>query len=87
MPVFRYRARTATGTIVTDTLESPDQRGVNEKLRSQKLVLIESNVVTPNPVIDFLKKINPLKPHVSARELVLFSRQFSTLITAGVPIV
>jgi type IV pilus assembly protein PilC len=87
MPVFRYRARTATGTTVTATLEAQDQRGVAEKLRSQKLILIDASVVTANPIVAFIKKINPFQPSVSARELVLFSRQFSTLITAGVPIV
>lgn len=87
MPVFRYRARTANGTIVSATLEAPDQRAVAERLRQQKLILIDSTVVTTNPLIAFLKKISPFQPHVSSRELVLFSRQFSTLITAGVPIV
>lgn len=87
MPVFRYRARTTNGTIVSATLEAPDQRGVAERLRQQKLILIDSTIVTMNPILAYLKKISPFQPHVSSTELVLFSRQFSTLITAGVPIV
>ena len=87
MPLFRYHARTSSGNIVTATVEAPDKRGVSEKLHSQKLILINASIVTANPFVAFLKKINPLKPKVSARELVLFSRQFSTLVTAGIPIV
>jgi type IV pilus assembly protein PilC len=40
-----------------------------------------------NALLELLAKINPMKPSVSSKELVLFSRQFATLVAAGVPIV
>lgn len=87
MPKYRYKARALNGSVVEATIEGNDQKSASDKLKIQKLTIIEIGELKENPVIKFLKKINPLKPSVSARELVLFSRQFSTLVSAGVPIV
>jgi type IV pilus assembly protein PilC len=87
MPQFSYKARSAGGTVMTALIEAGDKRMAMDKLRSQKLIVMDINEVTVNPVIAVLKRINPFKPAVTSKDLVLFSRQFSTLVTAGVPIV
>lgn len=87
MPAFSYKARTASGSTVTASLEAPDQKAAMDKLRNQKLIVMEIKQVAANPLAQLIKKINPFKPSVGSKELVLFSRQFSTLVTAGVPIV
>ncbi|OGS36932.1 MAG: hypothetical protein A2293_09425 [Elusimicrobia bacterium RIFOXYB2_FULL_49_7] len=87
MPKFTYKTRSPNGTISTATIEAQDQRAVIDKVRSQKLIMMEIKLVKDNPIIEFLQKINPMKPGVSSHELVLFSRQLSTLVSAGVPIV
>jgi type IV pilus assembly protein PilC len=58
-----------------------------DKLQAQKLIVIEVKEEEQSALKELLRKLNPFKPSVSAKELVLFSRQFSTLVTAGVPIV
>ncbi|MHB9155998.1 MAG: type II secretion system F family protein [Endomicrobiales bacterium] len=88
MPQFNYKARSSTsGNITAAVIEAPDQRSAMDRLRGQKLIVMEIREQKANVLVDLLKKINPLKPRVTSKELVLFSRQFSTLVTAGVPIV
>jgi type IV pilus assembly protein PilC len=87
MPQFSYKARSSTGSVTTAVLEAPDQRSAVDRLRGQKMSIIEIKEVQDNKIAEFLKKVNPFKPGVSSKELVLFSRQLSTLVSAGVPIV
>jgi type IV pilus assembly protein PilC len=87
MPHFNYKARLANGSITTGIIEAADQRAANDKLRAQKFIVMELKEASASPLMAFLDKINPLKPGVSSKELVLFSRQLSTLVSAGVPIV
>src|SRR3989339_833166 len=83
MPVFAYKAKSSEGSLVEGTVEAEEQRAAVDRLRSQKLVILEIRENTPNPFKDFFKK----KGKVYSRDLVLFSRQLSTLVGAGVPIV
>jgi len=87
MPKFTYKTRSPNGTISTATMEAQDQRAVIERVRSQKLIMLEIKELKDNPIMALLQKINPIKPSVGSHELVLFSRQLSTLVSAGVPIV
>jgi len=87
MAKFRYKARTSTGGMTASTLDSLDMRSAMEKLKAQKLIVLEIKEEEQSALKELLNKINPIKPSVTPKELVLFSRQFSTLVTAGVPIV
>jgi type IV pilus assembly protein PilC len=87
MANFAYTGRSANGNIFSATIEALDQRAAMDKLRMQKVIVSEIKPVEPNIISEILKAINPLKPKVGSKELVLFSRQFSTLVSAGVPIV
>jgi len=87
MTQFTYKARFPNGSVSVGVIEAPDQRTANDKLRAQKLILMELRESAATPLAVLLSKINPFKPKVSSKELVLFSRQLSTLVSAGVPIV
>ncbi|MBN1823961.1 MAG: type II secretion system F family protein [Endomicrobiales bacterium] len=87
MPQFNYKARSTTGNVITAAIEATDQKSAMDKLKGQKLIVMEIGEAKSNPINELLKKISPFKPSVGSKELVLFSRQFSTLVTAGVPIV
>ncbi|MBI4052000.1 MAG: type II secretion system F family protein, partial [Elusimicrobia bacterium] len=86
MPAFAYKARDAGGAILEGVLEAAEQRAAVDRLRAQKLVILEINQKTDN-LLETLKQFNPFKPKVTSNDLVLFSRQLSTLVSAGVPIV
>ncbi|OGS45661.1 MAG: hypothetical protein A2539_07245 [Elusimicrobia bacterium RIFOXYD2_FULL_34_15] len=90
MPIFAYRVRLPSGEETKGTIEAPDQTSASNKLRQQKAIVQEINMVHINQfdaIIEQLKQFNPLKPTVRSKDLVLFSRQLSTLVSAGVPIV
>ncbi len=87
MPVFSYKARNIQGNILTGTMEAAEQRQVIERLRNQKFIILDVGEVKPSSFKKFLDVINILKPRVKSKDLVLFSRQLSTLVNAGVPIV
>ncbi|MCB4790757.1 MAG: type II secretion system F family protein [Elusimicrobia bacterium] len=87
MPKFSYKARNASGSESTAVIEAPDQRTAMERLKNQKLIVVEISENKPGFIKKIFDKINPMKPSVGSKELVLFSRQLSTLVSAGVPIV
>jgi len=86
MPLFSYKAKNTAGATVNGTIDAPDQMTASNKLRAQRLILLEITLAKKDP-LEALKKLNPFKPSVKAKDLVLFSRQLSTLVSAGVPIV
>lgn len=86
MPQFAYKARGAGGNTMDAMIEAPDQRTAMERLRAQKLIILEINESAPG-LLDSLKKYNPFQPKVGAKDVVLFSRQMSTLVSAGVALV
>lgn len=88
MPVFAYKAKAASGIVMEGTIDADEQKGAVDKLRAQKLVVLEISEKTENP----FNKIKAAlgmdgKGTVTSKDLVLFSRQLSTLVSAGVPIV
>lgn len=86
MTAFAYKARMLTGGITEGTIDATDQKNAVDQLRGQKLIPLEINEAT-TPLLERLQKLSPFKPSVKAKELVLFSRQLSTLVSAGVPLV
>ncbi|OGR86642.1 MAG: pilus assembly protein PilC [Elusimicrobia bacterium RIFCSPHIGHO2_02_FULL_57_9] len=86
MPPFTYKARNAQGAVLEGIIEAQEQRVVIDQLRSQKLVILEVKEKTISP-LDIIKGLVKSKGQVTSKDLVLFSRQLSTLVSAGVPIV
>jgi len=86
MPQFSYKARGAGGSVTEAAIEAPDQRSAMDRLRAQKLIVLEINEAAPG-IMDTLQRFNPLKPRVTNKDIVLFSRQLSTLVSAGVALV
>ncbi|MBI4395842.1 MAG: type II secretion system F family protein [Elusimicrobia bacterium] len=86
MAEFAYKARAAGGAVTEGVFDAPDQRTAIEKLRGQKLVVLEINEKAPG-LLEALKPYNPFKPRVNSKDIVLFSRQLATLVSAGVALV
>ncbi|MBL8023647.1 MAG: type II secretion system F family protein [Elusimicrobia bacterium] len=86
MPQFAYKVRAAGGSVTTGVLESADQRAAVEQLRSQRMMILEIVERQPN-LLDSLKKLDLFKASIPSKEIVLFSRQLSTLVSAGVALV
>jgi len=75
MPRFTYRGRAADGRSVQGELEAPDEDTVLSTLRKQGLLV---TAIEPVAVRDV---------KVKRRDLVVFTRQFSTMLGAGLPLV
>jgi type IV pilus assembly protein PilC len=86
MPVFTYKVKGADGAVKSGTIEAPQQRAAVEKLRGQKLTVIEISESAGGLVATIKAKLGMGKS-VDSKDLVIFSRQLSTLVSAGVPIV
>ncbi len=86
MAQYKYTARTVAGKTVEGLIDAPIQRAAADKLRSQRFTVVSLNEVKAGGD-NFLSRINPFKRGVTSKDLVIFSRQLATLVSAGVPIV
>ncbi len=86
MPTFAYKVKAGDGKISNGVIEADAQRAAVDRLRAQKLVVLEIAEKTLG-LVENIKKFLPFKGKVTSKELTLFSRQLSTLVAAGVPIV
>ena len=78
---FFYKAKQSDGMIVNGTLDGTDEGEVRIKLRARNLIPLQVQEVGGQA------KALVNKEAISARELQIFTRQFSTLVNAGIPIV
>jgi type IV pilus assembly protein PilC len=80
MAVFIYSGRTRAGQTISGEMDAATREAVVAKLRSQQIV---ATAVRPKPrEISF-----SFGGGVSDKELVVFTRQFATMIDAGLPLV
>lgn len=86
MPSFAYKAKMLSGSITEGTITASDQRQAVDQLRNQKLIPLEVTEASKS-LEEMLADIPLFKKKVSSKELVLFSRQLSTLVSAGIPLV
>jgi type IV pilus assembly protein PilC len=77
MPAFMYTARDAKGELKSATLEATSREDAISQLKKQRLNVIKIDEQT--------KKKKGGK--VSMRDIVIFTRQFSTMINSGLPLV
>ena len=82
MPAFTYTARALNGDLKTATIEAPNRDEVVAQLRKQRLNVVKIDEAKAAAEV---KKKKPGK--ISMRDIVIFTRQFSTMINAGLPLV
>lgn len=87
MAQFKYTARNSVGKLIEGMIDAPAQKTAIEKLRSQKYTVMMVAETKTASLDNLLGRFNPFKPSVKNKDLVIFSRQLSTLVSAGVPIV
>lgn len=84
MLTYKYIARdTATGKKITAEIQAASEQAASKLLRDQGMSLVELKPLTgggSNPLSKF-------KNRIKSKDKVLFSRQLSTLINAGLPLV
>lgn len=87
MPVFVYEARDATGQLKKDTIEAQNVRLATQRLQEQRMTVIHIKEKTSNvaqtDLLGWYQKIRK----VNEQALTVFSRQFATMINAGLAMV
>ena len=78
MSTFTYTARSFSGDLKTASLEASSRDDVIAQLRRQRLSVVKIDENTPS---------KPRRGHIKMRDIVIFTRQFSTMINAGLPLV
>src|SRR6266496_13885 len=82
MPVFQYTGRTLTGDLVNDKIDLPTRDDVIAHLRKNRLVVVQVRAAPKEFKLNF-----KFGGGVKTRDVVVFTRQFATMINAGLPLV
>lgn len=85
MAVFKYEGRTANGETRNGTIEAKDQASARANLREQR---ITAQTITESKGMNAAIKLPAFfDPSITTRDLVIFTRQFATMIDSGLPLV
>ncbi len=85
MPKYKWSGRTKNGGKQKGEMEAPSEAAVTAQLRRQG--------ITPNSIkeagkgLDMEINIPGMEPKVTQKDVVVFTRQFATMIDAGLPLV
>ena len=83
MPTYIWAGRTRKGRVLKGHLDAVDERIARIQLKRRN---IDVTKLKPKPK-DLFANISFLQPKVTAKDIVVFTRQFSTMIDAGLPLV
>src|SRR5213595_3887811 len=82
MPVFQYTARTLKGDLVNDKIDLPTRDDVIAHLRKNRMVVVQVRAAPKEFKLNL-----KFGGGVKTRDVVVFTRQFATMLNAGLPLV
>ena len=82
MPIFQWSAKTKSGEVRSGEMDAATKDAVEQRLRAQQLT--PQKVKKKAAALAFKM---PGSSGVATRDLMIFTRQFSTMIDAGLPLV
>jgi type IV pilus assembly protein PilC len=85
MPKFTWEGKNRAGKVQKGDMEAPNEAAVNAQLRRSGIV--PSKVKERGKGMDVEIKLSFMQPKVTTKDLVVFTRQFATMIDAGLPLV
>lgn len=83
MPVYQWVAETKKGRRIKGELEAADEKIVRNQLKRRNL---DVKKIKEKPK-DLFENVAFMQPKIKKKDLVIFTRQFSTMIDAGLPLV
>ncbi len=83
MPVYIWKGKNSHGEKRKGEIEAPDQATALTQVKRLRIV---DPILKEKPK-DLLQGISIFKPKVTGRDIVIFTRQLSTMIDAGLPLV
>ena len=83
MPVYQWVGKSGTGKEQRGEMEATDASIVRSRLLRMR---ITPERVKKKPK-DLFENVTFLQPGVSSKDVIVFARQFSTMIDAGLPLI
>lgn len=83
MPVYLWKGKNSYGEKRKGEIEAPDQAAALSQLKRMR---ISDPVIKEKPK-DLLESIPFFQPKITGKDIVVFTRQLSTMIDAGLPLV
>jgi type IV pilus assembly protein PilC len=83
MPVFLWAGKNRNNQIQKGEMEAPSEEAVRNQLNRIRIV---PSKIKKKPK-DLFENVALLKPKVKENDVIIFARQFSTMIDAGLPII
>src|SRR5437764_1021925 len=84
MPTFKYTARDQEGKSVSGRMSADNEPMIVAELRKRNLIILE---IKEEKESVFKKSTKPSRGgKVKPEDLVVFTRQFATMVDAGIPI-
>ncbi len=87
MPVYSWEGKTRKGEVQRGEIEAPSEEAVKTQLRRQQIMATSVKAKAKDKDKDKATGGNLWKKGVGTKELVIFTRQFATMIDAGLPLV
>ena len=82
MPIYNWVAETKKGKTIKGELEAVDEKAAGLQLKRRNLK-IKKIKLKPK---DIFENVSFMQPKVTNKDIVIFTRQFSTMIDAGLPL-
>ena len=83
MPFYVWVAETRKGRKLKGEVEASDEKIAMSQLKRRNLTVLKLKLKPP----DLFANIAFMQPKVTKKDIVIFTRQFSTMIDAGLPLV
>ncbi|MFN8392407.1 MAG: type II secretion system F family protein [Bdellovibrionota bacterium] len=87
MPVYTWEGKSADGRKVKGEMEAVNQQAVFNSLRTQRINPNTKRIKEKGKGLDKEIKIPGFGPKVKTKDVVVFTRQFATMIDAGLPLI
>lgn len=87
MPKFTYKALSQSGATVTDTVEADSSEAATALIAAKGLIPTSVTQTAGGRASSGLQRFGQFLSGVKTQELVLFTKQFRTMLRAGVPLV
>lgn len=87
MPVFIWEGKDASGKKVSGEMEAKDLQAVFNVLKGQRVTPAANKIREKGKGLEMEIKIPGFGPKLKSKDTVIFTRQFATMIDAGLPLV
>jgi len=87
MPVFAYEGRTTSGKVLRGNMEAPSREAVINRLRAQRIQPNTNKIRERGKGLDRELTLPGFRKSVKPKDVVIFTRQLTTMIDAGMPLV